>query len=100
MKIFGLLRVRNEEQIILDTLTHLERFCTGGIFVYDDCSEDNTVEICDKFPSVKKVIEGKFWDKKRERAEFENRATILKEAKKAASPDDWFVYLDADERIE
>lgn len=99
-KIIGLLRVRNEEQIILDTLKHMERFCNGGIFVYDDCSEDNTAEICENFQAVKKVIRGTVWDKNRAKAEFENRAAILKEAKKFTSNDDWFVYLDADERIE
>ena len=96
MKIFGLLRIRNEEQIILDTLKHMERFCNGGIFVYDDCSEDKTPEICEKFQVVKKVIRGTVWDKNRAKAEFENRAAILKEAKKFASKDDWFIYLDAD----
>ncbi len=99
-KIYGLIRVRNEEKIIQDSLDHLEQFCTGGIFVYDDCSTDNTPSICEKHPSVKKVIRGKSWDKERARAEFENRAAILHEAKKAANENDWFVYIDADERIE
>lgn len=100
IKIYGLLRVRNEEHLILDTLNHLSTFCNGGIFVYDDCSNDRTPEICEKYPNVIKVIRGKTWDKNRERAEYENRAAILNEAKKIASVEDWFVYLDADERIE
>lgn len=99
-KLFGLIRVRNEEKIIKDTLEHLSRFCTGGIFVYDDCSTDNTPSICEEHPSVLKVIHGKNWDKDRARAEFENRATVLNEAKKTANENDWFVYIDADERIE
>ncbi len=99
-KIYGLLRVRNEESIISDTLKHLASFCTGGIFVYDDCSEDKTAEICKNFPSVIKVIENDKWDLNRERAEFENRAAILKEAQKIASLNDWLVYIDADERVE
>ena len=99
IKIYGLLRVRNEESIILDTLKHLASFCTGGIFVYDDCSEDKTAEICKNFPSVIKVIENDKWDLNRERAEYENRAAILKEAQKIASQNDWLVYIDADERV-
>jgi len=100
IKIYGLIRVRNEELIIRDTLEHLNEFCTGGIFVFDDYSEDGTAEICKNFPGVIKVIENKEWDLNRERAEYENRAAILNEAKKIAKPWDWFVYLDADERVE
>lgn len=99
-KIFGLLRVRNESEIILDTLNHMKDFCSGGIFVYDDCSADNTAELCEKHPSVNKVIRGTIWDSDRAKAEYENRAVILNEAKKWATDADWFVYLDADERIE
>jgi len=99
-KIYGLLRVRNEQLIIEDTLDHLDRFCTGGIFVYDDCSTDSTPTICEKYPSVRKVIRGENWDTERARAEFENRAAVLFEAKKNANENDWFVYIDADERID
>ena len=70
MKIYGLLRVRNEEHIIQDTLNHFDQFCTGGIFIYDDCSTDNTYLICKNHPSVKKIIKGEKWDSERARAEF------------------------------
>ena len=99
-KIFGLLRVRNEEHIIIDTLNHMQKFCSGGIFVYDDCSTDNTPSICESHSSVLRVIRGQKWDMERARAEFENRAVVLSEAQKIASANDWFVYLDADERVE
>ena len=99
-KVYGLIRVRNEAHIINDTLNHLAEFCTGGIFVYDDCSDDETVNLCNNHSSVKMVIKGKEWDSNRERAEYENRATILNEVKKYAGNNDWLVYLDADERIE
>ncbi|MBK7632430.1 MAG: hypothetical protein IPJ23_17350 [Ignavibacteriales bacterium] len=56
-------------------------FCTGGIFVYDDCSTDDTVLICKSHPNVKKIIQGSFWDKDRAKAEFENRQLLLLEAK-------------------
>lgn len=98
-KIYGLLRIRNEEEILEDTLNHLSEFCSA-VFVYDDCSEDNSPEICKNHPIVKSLILGKNWDINRERAEYQNRQAILNEAKKFADEDDWFVYLDADERIE
>lgn len=98
-KIYGLLRIRNEELIIQDTLNHLAEFCKG-VFVYDDCSDDNSFEICKNHPIVKSIIKGKIWDSNRERAEFQNRQAILEEAKRFADENDWFVYIDADERIE
>lgn len=99
MKIFGLVKVRNESQIIQNTLDHWGKICSGGIIVYDDCSDDNTVEICEKHPAVKEVIRGTFWDPDREQAEFVNRQKALMLAKTLAGPDDWFVYFDADERL-
>lgn len=99
-KIYGMLRVRNESHIINDTLDYMSCFCTAGIFVYDDCSEDNTAELCENHFGVKKVIKGKYWDNNRERAEYENRAILLDEVKKYASKNEWIIYQDADERIE
>lgn len=99
-KVIGLLRIRNEEFIIKDTLDHMAEFCDGGIYVYDDCSTDNTLEICSNHPNVKSVIRGSAWDLDREKAEYENRQELLLYAKKTADKNDWFVYMDADERIE
>lgn len=75
-------------------------FCSGGIIVYDDFSEDNTVEICRKHASILKVITGKYWDSNRARAEYENRENLLKVTKEYAKEIDWLVYQDADERID
>jgi tetratricopeptide (TPR) repeat protein len=99
-KIIGLTRIRNESHIIRETLDHMSEFCSGGIFVYDDCSEDNTYEICKNHSAVKEIIKGAYWDENRERAEFENRQVLLETAKVYADPDDWFIYMDADERID
>lgn len=99
MRIIGLTKIRNESSIIRDTLNHWGQVCTGGIYVYDDASTDNSVALCKESPFVKAVIEGKVWDNDREKAEWMNRQTILTRAKMDANPDDWFVYFDADERL-
>lgn len=99
MKLIGLTKIRNESEIIQNTLDHWGKICTGGIYVYDDVSEDNTVAICEAHKSVKKVIRGKYWDVDRERSDFMTRQDVLVTAKMDANDDDWFVYFDADERM-
>lgn len=99
MKIIGLTKIRNEENIINDTLDHWGQICTGGIYVVDDASTDKTREICRSHKFVKDVLETADWDFDRERAEYVLRQRILDRAKLDAAPDDWFVYFDADERI-
>ena len=99
-KVYGMLRVRNESKIVNDTLDYMSDFCTGGIVVYDDCSEDDTEEICKNHPSVIEVVNGTNWDSDRARAEFENRASLLSAVKNYAHQIDWLVHQDADERIE
>lgn len=91
--------MRNESEIIIDTLNHMSQFC-DEVYIYDDASEDNTVELCKSHSIIKEIIEGKNWDVNRERAEYQNRQNILQLARKNASPEDWFIYMDADERIE
>lgn len=100
MKIIGLTKVKNESLIMKDTLDHWGSICTGGIYVYDDVSDDETVRICEEHPKVIKVIKGTYWDPDRERAEHVNRQAVLEAAQEDATYDDWFVYFDADERIE
>lgn len=99
MNIIGITRIRNEQDIIKDTLDHWAKICTGGIYVYDDASTDFTVKVCRAHSSVKEVIESKIWETDREHAEWANRQAILSLAKRNANPDDWFVYFDADERL-
>jgi 2-polyprenyl-3-methyl-5-hydroxy-6-metoxy-1,4-benzoquinol methylase len=100
IRVTGLIRIRNEAAIIQDTLDHMARFCSGGIYVYDDVSTDDTPAICSAHPMVREVVHGAYWDSNRGRANYENRAAVLAAAKKEARPQDWFVYLDADERVE
>ena len=73
----GMTRVRNESEIIKNTLDYYAGTCTGGIYVYDDFSSDDTVEICRGHPAVRTVIEGRSWDPDRERAEYQNRSAVL-----------------------
>lgn len=93
------MKVRNESAIIKDVLDWWRPFCTGGIYIYDDVSTDNTVAICEAHPAVKAVIKGDVWDADREKAEWFNRQMALTRAQQDAGPDDWFVYFDADEFI-
>ena len=99
MRLIGLLKVRNEDKILKETLDHWGKICTGGIYIFDDVSLDKSLEICRNHPSVKYIFENKEWDYNRERHEHVARQTILTIAKRDANLDDWFVYFDADERL-
>ncbi len=59
-KFIGIIRVRNEEEIIFDSLSHAGSFL-DGIVVYDDCSTDRTTWICENHPKVIEVIRGTEW---------------------------------------
>ena len=78
----------------------MSTFCSGGVYIYDDCSDDNTLDICKNHAIVRWIIEWKTHDTDREKAEFENRQAVLALWQKNAWPDDRFVYMDADERLE
>lgn len=95
--IIGITRIRNEESIIKDTLDHYSQFCSG-VYVYDDCSTDNTVKICKSHKIVKDMIIGTHWSPDRYRAEFELRQAVLEMALK--DNPEWIIYFDADERID
>ena len=97
MKIIGIARIRNEEGVIEHTLKHLSDKL-DSIYIIDDCSTDNTVEICKKFPKVVKVLTVDEWESRpleRLRLEGEQRQTIYDCAVKE-NPD-WIYYFDADE---
>lgn len=96
----GLTRVRNEELIIKDTLDYYSKICDGGIYVYDDCSTDKTREVISAHPAVKGSIFSPAWDEDRARAEWQNRKAIYQLAQKGQPDDTWFIYFDADERVE
>jgi len=93
--IAGITRVRNCEGYIVDTLKHFAQFC-DQIYLYDDCSTDNTPTLAYEFGAI--VIRGKEWGKDRQVEEYKTRQTILNVARQ--DDPDWILYFDADERID
>lgn len=94
-----LLRVRNEESILEDTLDHLSKFA-DIIVAYDDASIDNTLNILKSHPKVGLVVENKVWLSKvddRLLAETRHRGLLLQEARKRWNFL-WCMCCDADER--
>lgn len=89
--------MRNESAILKDTLDSWARFCTEGIYIIDDASTDNSVEIARAHPAVRDVQVVDFWDPDRERSEWLLRQSVLARAQQDSGPDDWFVYFDCDE---
>ncbi len=92
-KIVGLLPVRNESFLIEQCLKSLALY-VDSIVIFDDASEDNTVEIIKSLAKeckVEKIIRRKKWH----RSEPLNRSTLLKVGREVGGTH--FVYIDADE---
>jgi len=99
MTIAGLMRVRNESLLIKETLDHLSRV-VDSIYVLDDHSTDNTVEICKNHPKVRNTIEeNKYSGPHMPTNEGIHRQRLVDCARKDAKYD-WFIYIDADERFD
>lgn len=94
----GLVRARNEELIIQETLDHFAPHCDQGIIVLDDCSDDETVEIASRHESVIEIIENPMWRANRTDEEWRLRQILLDRGR--VHTPEWFLYFDADERIE
>lgn len=92
----GMLRVRNEELILKDTLDHISQF-VDAIVLFDDKSSDNSVSIAKNHPAVATIIQNRIWRKNRTWEETANRAVLLNISKKLKP--DWLFYADADERF-
>jgi len=92
-KIVGLLPVRNESFLIAQCLKGLAPY-VDAIVIFDDASEDNTVEIIESLAKeykVEQIIRRKKWH----RSEPLNRSTLLKVGRAIGGTH--FVYIDADE---
>lgn len=95
MRISAIAMVRNEADIIQDTIDHIKDLATD-IHIYDDCSTDSTVEIL-KANGVN-VIKGEKWvdtSEGRNAAEGKNRNAAYFEAIKKEP--DYIYCFDADE---
>lgn len=96
-KIVGLTRVRNESLVIEDTLNHFAGIC-DEIVVYDDCSEDDTLDVvAGSSAPVAVVIAAKQWSLKRSAEETRHRRILLDVARSLDA--EWCLYFDADERV-
>lgn len=96
----GITLIRNEEAIIKNTLDHVAAF-VDEIYIYDDCSTDNTVNICEAHPAVKGIIKGKVWANTamgRRQAEGQLRQKVLQLAVSKGAK--WIYCFDGDEYIE
>ncbi len=98
-KVLSLIKVRNEELIIKDTLDYLSHI-SDGIVILDDASTDKTLSIIKNYPDkILSVLEIKKWSTgQRDRLETVHRQMLLAEGQKFQP--EWFIYHDADERIE
>jgi glycosyltransferase involved in cell wall biosynthesis len=97
--LIAMLRVRNEELILEDTLDHLSGFA-DLIVAYEDASTDRTRNILRTHPKVALTIENNIWlngIEDRLLSETRHRGLLLKEARKRWDFR-WCMCCDADER--
>ncbi|WP_295123093.1 glycosyltransferase family 2 protein [uncultured Leifsonia sp.] len=95
--IVGMIRLRNEQDLLQDTLDHLSGI-VDGIVVFDDASTDRSREIAVGHPHVIEVIVNRHW-RRRNRIweETANRRILYARAKRHWPA--WVFYSDADERF-
>lgn len=97
--LIALIRVRNEELILQDTLDHICEFA-DGICAYDDASTDETLNILKSHKNVLFVIENRQWQSGPEArllSETRHRGLLLQEARRRFTFE-WCMCCDADER--
>lgn len=97
VQIVGMIRMRNEELILKDTLDSFGKI-VDKIIIYDDASTDGSVEIARSHPQVLEVIENKTWKKNRQEEETIHRQLLLEHAQKYQPS--WCFYSDCDERFD
>src|SRR3990167_5666142 len=99
MSVRGFCKARNESHILGESLDNWQQYCTDGIHIFDDCSDDATAEIARAHPAVVEVISTNLFDPDRERSEWFNRQLLLASVQRFVGQDTWIVYFDADEHL-
>jgi len=93
--ISGICRVRDEVDIIEETLDWYAEICDNGIVVFDDGSTDGTADVCEQHPAVDRVIGRQPW----QRIIYTDQGDCRWEAAQRTRGD-WIMCFDADERAE
>lgn len=99
LPLVALLRIRNEELILEDTLSHIASFA-DVICAYDDASTDKTREILKSHEKVFLIVQNDHWQsgvENRLLSETRHRGLLLQEARKRVTFH-WCMCCDADER--
>lgn len=94
--IIAMIRVRNESDVLADTMNHLSTFA-DGIVLFDDCSTDDTVEIAQQHPNVLAIVRNRRWQTTKRIWEETAHRNILYQTALRYRPE-WVFYSDADER--
>lgn len=95
----GIVRTHNcNPHLLVHVLEHNCRYCDLGIIVYDDCSTDGTVMICNSHPNVVRLVAAKEYSKDRMKFEFESRQRLLSLARQHGP--EWILAFDSDEIVE
>lgn len=97
-KVIGLLRLRNEELILQDTLDEMSKYCKT-VFVFDDASEDGSADIYNNHPIVNSSLITRQWNSDQTWVQGKQRSDLFEYAK-FRYPNEMFLYQDADERID
>ncbi|HLP23968.1 MAG TPA: glycosyltransferase [Microbacteriaceae bacterium] len=94
--IIAMTRVRNEGDVMTDSLDALAQFA-DGIVVFDDCSTDDTVDQALAHPSVVAVVRNRRWRRRLRIWEETAHRSLLYRIARRYRPE-WVFYADADER--
>jgi len=98
MRFTGMMRVRNAGDLLRDSLDHMAQFC-DEVFVFDDASTDDTVDVATAHPVVREVLRATKWDPDQQHVQSVQRHVLFQYAR-SLGKNRWCLYLDADERLE
>jgi len=97
-KVVTLTRIRNESLILEDFLDHVSTF-SDAIIVFDDDSNDQTLEICRNHKKVCAIIRNRNWSSVGRSNQETLHRDILNKFSDEFFDFSWKFYLDADERL-